>query len=54
MSSNNEPFLRLWSLTVPDAEECTYPSGVSEEKCSELFNCGEGFAIDEVPLLGHM
>lgn len=40
MSPNNEPFLSLRSLTVPDAEECTYPSGVAEEKGSELFNCG--------------
>lgn len=31
-------FLRLQSLVVPDAKECTYPSGVGEEKCSELFN----------------
>ncbi len=40
MSPNNEPFLRLQPLKVPDAEECTYPSGVGEEKCSELCNCG--------------
>lgn len=40
MSPNKEPFLRLQSLRVSDAKECTYPSVVGEEKCSELFNCG--------------
>lgn len=41
---NNKSFL----IVPHDAEECTYPSGVSEEMCFELFNCGKGFEVDDI------
>lgn len=47
VSPNNEPFLRLLSLTLRNAL-------ILVEKCSELFNSEYGFATDDVSLLADL